>query len=296
MTDYGVVSTGFSRKPLSVILQEIEALNRTEFGAGVIQTAESPLGQLNGVYAEAASRMWELAEDVYQSYDPDQAEGARLETLGRIRLSSRAAGEIDESYRQAITNAGQARIDLQDLARAVASIAGVTYSYVWVNSDGAVDGNGMPPASICIAATGGDDDEIAAAIREYVVPGVTIYGSTRIESVLEGFCRTFRILRPVDVPVVLTVNVRTFTDQMGCPPPAAGAIEAALLSNLFVRNGDDISSYRIRSVIENMFANVEVISIETRRADSNDPATSVAAIDFIERASLSASDLTITVV
>lgn len=123
----------------------------------------------------------------------------------------------------------------------------------------------MPPGSLCIAVTGGDDDEIAAAIRQYVVTGVTMYGSTAIESLVDGYCRTFRILRPIDVPVELVVKVRTFRDGMGCPPPSATAIKAALLQGLYLLNGDDVIFYRIRSVIENAFSNVEVVAINGSR-------------------------------
>lgn len=295
MTDYGVQSTGFVRKPLTIILAEIEAALITEFGPGAIQTPQSPLGQINGLFAEAASKLWELDEDIYQSYDPDQAEGTRLDTLASIRLMSRAAADTDETFRQAITNQGQARIDLQDISRAVAQIDGVTYSQVWVNDTAEIDTNGMPAGSICIAVTGGDDNEIAQAIRRYIVPGVTVFGTTSIESVIEGYCRTFRILRPINIPVELTVTVRTFKDAMGCPPPSASAIKAALLGSLYLLNGDDVTYYRVRAIIESMFSNVEVISIQGSRDGIPQVANQAVDIAFIERASLAAEDVTIVV-
>lgn len=295
MTDYGVVPEGFSRKPLTLVLAEIEAALITEFGPGVIQTAQSPLGQINAIFAEAVTKAWELSEDVYQSLDPDQAEGIRLDILGRIRRISRGAGQSDESFRQAITNAGQARIDLQDISRAIAALDGVTYSHVWVNDTGALDENLMPPGSICIAVTGGDDDEIAGTIRQYVVPGVTMYGSTAIESLVDGYCRTFRILRPIDVPVSLDVTVRTFRDGMGCPPPSATAIKTALLQGLYLLNGDDVTFYRIRQIIENAFSNVEVVSIEGERDGIAQSANQDVVIGFIERASLASADVSVTV-
>ncbi len=296
MTDYGVQSTGFVRKPLDIVLAEIEAALITEFGPGVIQTPQSPLGQINGIFSEALAKEWENAEDIYQSYDPDQAEATRLDTLASIRLMRRAGGETDESFRQAITNQGQARVDLQDISRAIAQIDGVTYRQVWVNDTGAVDANGMPAGSVCIAVTGGDDEEIAAAIRRYIVPGVTVFGTTNIESVIDGYCRTFRILRPIDVPVELNVTVRTFKDSLGCPPPAASAIKAALINSLYLLNGDDVSYYRVRSVIESLFSNVEVVSILGSRDDIAQGPNQAVDIAFIERASLSPDDVTITVI
>lgn len=286
MTDWGVQPTGFVRKPLPVILAEIEALNRTEYGAGVIQSPESPLGQLNGIFAELASKLWELGEDIYQSYDPDQAEGFRLEMLGRIRLVGRAESETDESFRKGITNAGSARIDLQDISRAVAAIDGVSYSHIFVNDTGEIDDNGMPGSSICIAVTGGDDDEIAEAIRTYVVPGVTIHGNVSISSVIDGYCRTFRILRPIEVPVDLTIWVRTSKDKNGCPPPSGIAIRDGLINGLYLLNGDDIDHYRIRTVIENLYSNVEVVRFNGSRDDVDQNDDDPVVIGFIERAVL----------
>ncbi|MBB4063696.1 hypothetical protein [Gellertiella hungarica] len=295
MTDYGIQPTGFVRKPLSLILAEIEASLITEFGPQVIQTAQSPLGQINGIFAEAVAKLWELDEDVYQSLDPDQAEGIRLDILGRVRRVARAVGENDSSFRRAITNVGQARIDVQDISRAIAELEGVIYSHVWINDTGDVDDNGMPAGSICIAVTGGDDDSIAETIRRFVVPGVNQFGSTVIESTLDGYCRTFRILRPIDVPVQITVKVRTFRDGLGCPPPSSIAIKNALLSGLYMLNGEDVTFYRIRSVIESTFSNVEVVSILGMRDGISQTTNTPVEIGFIERATFAAAQVSIEV-
>jgi len=93
---YGVTPTGFNRKPLITILGEIQDKVKETFGEGAIQTPESPFGQINGMFASLASTLWEISEATYQSYDPDQAEGVRLEQLGRIRLLERMGGEDDD--------------------------------------------------------------------------------------------------------------------------------------------------------------------------------------------------------
>ncbi len=292
MTDYGSTSTGFARKPLTIILAEIEALLATQFGPGVIQTSQSPLGQINGIFSEAASKHWELAEDIYQSLDPDQAEGVRLDILGRVRRITRGAGQTDESYRMAITNAGQARIDLQDISRAIAALDGVTFSKVWTRDDT----DQIPvPSNLVIAVTGGDDDEIAETIRTYVVPGMTLYGNTSVESTVDGYCRSFRVLRPIDVPVTLEVTVRTFKDSLGCPPPSSTAIKAALLAEIYLVNGENVSFYKIRQIIEGAFSNVEVLTINGERDAIAQGDNQDVVIGFIERASLAADDVTVLV-
>jgi hypothetical protein len=286
MTDYGVQPTGFVRKPLPVILAEIEAANRTEFGSGVVQDAVSPLGQWNGLAADLVAKVWELAEDSYQSYDPDAAEGLRLDMLGRIRLLQRAGSETDASYRQGIINAGEAQIDLHDIARAVASLPGVTYTHIFENNDIDTDDNGMPAGSLCVALTGGDNDSVANAIRSYVVPGVKLYGNTALSGVIDGYCRTLRVLRPTEVSVDLTVRVRLKNDANGCPPPSVGAIETAFAQKIYLINGETIDHYKIRSIIESQFAGVEVVSFIGERdgtpLDENTPVL----MNFFERAVL----------
>ncbi|MFN3833375.1 MAG: hypothetical protein ACK4SQ_14210 [Allorhizobium sp.] len=293
MTDYGVLPTGFSRKPLSVIIAEIEASLITEFGPGLVQTAQSPMGQINGIFADRTSAVLELIEDIYHALDPDQAEGVNLDIIGRIRRIPRAAGQSDASYRQAITNAGQARIDLQDISRAIAALDGVTYSKVWTRDDT----DSIPsPANLSIAVTGGDADEIAATIRAYVVPGMTLYGNTTVESTIDGYCRSFRILRPIDVPVTLEITIRTFRDALGCPPPSATAVKAALINEAYFLNGDDITFYAIRQIIESAFSNVEVLTINGERDSIAQSDNQPVSIGFIERASLASDDVTVTVV
>lgn len=293
MADYGVLPEGFNRKPLDTTLTEIMNAMVTEFGPDVIQTAASPFGQLNGLMADLITELWEVGEDIYQSIDPDQAEGVRLDTLGSIRLVRRGTGETDVSFRQALTNEGQARIDLQDISRALAALDGVTYYHVWINDTGTLDENGMPDGTVCIAITGGDEDEIAEAIRAYIVPGVTTFGTTKIESSIDGYCRTFRILRPIDIPVTLQIKVRAFKDAFGCPPPSAEAIEQTFLSKLDLLNGDDISYYRVRSIIESSFSNVEVVSIKGSRDNIGQNDNEAVVIGFIERASLAAGSVTV---
>lgn len=294
MADYGVVSTGYNRKPLAVILAEIEEANIATFGPSVVQTPQSPLGQLNGLFADLSAQLWEHGEDVYQSYDPDQAEGARLEMLGKLRLLDRAVGELDPSYRQAITNAGRARIDLQDLIRAVQNIDGVTYVQVFVNDTDVVDANGLEPHSVSVAALGGDDAEIALTVRDYVVPGIGTSGNLRLDTLADGVCRSIWITRPVAVPITLDIEVIRRSDNLGCPPAALTAIAEGLVADLNgerrLVNGEDVTVHAIRSAIEARYPNVEVTSVAGSRAGD---ATMPLAIGFAEIAAFSIDDVTV---
>lgn len=296
MSDYGVLPSGFVRKPLNQILTEIEASLITEFGPGLIQTPQTPLGQLNGLMSDLIAELWERLEDVYQSYDPDQAEGVRLDMLGRIRLLGRGSRD-DAIYRAAITNLGQARVDIQDLEQALLGLDGVTFARVYVNETGEVTNEVLQKGSIAVAIIGGDEAEIANAMRLYVVPGITTYGNTMVSSEIDGRCRSMNIIRPIEVPVRLTITVRLANDRYGCPPPSPIAIRDLVVSTWATRrsNGDDVSYYAIRSIIESTFSNVEVLRIEGERDNLGLATNQSVDIAFIEIASLATADVHVEV-
>lgn len=283
---YGIQPTGYVRKPISVILAELEAEMVTEFGPGVIQTPQTPLGQLNGLMADMVAELWERAEDLYQSYDPDQAEGTRLDTLGRIRLLNRGGGEGDTAYRQAITNVSRSRVDVQDLVRAVRGLEGVTYVQVFT------DQPDVDPGYVAVAVLGGDDAEIAETLRRYVVPGISTYGNHAVTSVIEGFCRSMSVIRPVLVPVELAVTVKLTKDSTGCPPPSTTAIRAALAENLDVINGRDVTTHLITATLNRLFSNVEVTRAVSGR-DGNPAIQTTTEIGFTEMATFNFDNISV---
>lgn len=87
----GLTSTGFVVKTLSEIRDEINALLRTAFGPAVDVSDGSLLGQLAGIFAERESTVWELAEAINASQDPDAATGARLDALCALTGTQRLA-------------------------------------------------------------------------------------------------------------------------------------------------------------------------------------------------------------
>jgi uncharacterized phage protein gp47/JayE len=81
MPDYGLLSTGFSAKPLLTIKSELEAELKAAFGASIKVTPQSVFGKLIGILADRESELWDLAQAVYNATDPDKATGAALEAL-----------------------------------------------------------------------------------------------------------------------------------------------------------------------------------------------------------------------
>ena len=269
MPAYGVQPTGFVRKGLPEIKAEIETRAREIFGPGLIHSPQSPMGQLIGLMSDIIAQEWEMAEETYQAYDPDQAEGLRLEQLARIRLLERTAGETDAQLARAITNEDVARIGRADFFRAIRAISGVRWARIYSNDLNVTDSNGLPPHSVSVAALGGSDAEIAQVARRFIVPGVTAAGNISVETTVEGFCRAIGITRPTEIPITLEIDVRKLNDSNGCPPPSNAAIAEAVVAGLSgdsrPANGVTLTTHIVSRTLAAVHPNVEVIAVRASR-------------------------------
>lgn len=288
MTDYGVQPTGYVRKPLEVFLAGLEAAMVTEFGPGVVQTEVSPLGQINGLMADILNELDEGNLAVYQSYDPDEAEGTRLDILARLRVTKRGERN-DVQLRQAITNTGQARVDIQDVEHALRGVSGVTFAKMYE----AGTTTELESGHVAIAIIGGDDAEVANVVRRYVVPGISTYGNYRVSSLVDNLCRDFSIIRPIEVPVSLDLVLRAVPGPSSCPPPSDGAVKTALAEAWLAarENGQDVSHYTLRTIIEKLYPSIELVSFSGERDGIELGPNVPISIGFIEIASLSTGDM-----
>lgn len=84
MADYGLLITGFVPKPLQVVRDELAARVRARFGASIDVSDRHLLGFLIGLIANMIAELWEVAEKVYSSGDPDKATGAGLVALAAL--------------------------------------------------------------------------------------------------------------------------------------------------------------------------------------------------------------------
>jgi len=81
VTDYGLTATGFVPKTFDVIRTEIADAMRAAFGLSIDMGDRSIFGQIVAIISEREAIIWELAEQVYSSQDPDKAAGASLDAL-----------------------------------------------------------------------------------------------------------------------------------------------------------------------------------------------------------------------
>jgi uncharacterized phage protein gp47/JayE len=82
---FGITSAGFVRMLESdvraAIVAALAPLFDVDPSTAGWPTAESPLSQLVDPFARQLGKVWELAEDIYQGGDPDQASGTSLDAL-----------------------------------------------------------------------------------------------------------------------------------------------------------------------------------------------------------------------
>lgn len=260
MSTYGAQNSGFIRKPLTEILKSIETENIVKQGAGVIQTSESPLGQINGVMADTISDTWEIAEAVYQSFDPDQSEGRRLESLGKLRLIKRSA-LTDIEMRKQISNRGVNKYNLRGVEQDLLELEGITYLQSFLNDDGELNAVGLALGDVCIAVIGGDDDEIADSFVSLMPIGGNTYGNTVINSTAaSGVSQSFNLLRVTPIRVELSIEMELKNDTFDLFQPdlqqiAQGFVDGWSESRV---NGRDVDSFTIRREIECRYPNIEL--------------------------------------
>ncbi|MCK5641950.1 MAG: baseplate J/gp47 family protein, partial [Gammaproteobacteria bacterium] len=78
---YGVTDEGFVIKPFAVIEQEIKDSQLANINPALDQTAQGPIGQLNGINSAKLREIWELVEAAYNAFNPDSASAASLDNV-----------------------------------------------------------------------------------------------------------------------------------------------------------------------------------------------------------------------
>lgn len=84
-----VTPTGFKRKTLQEVRQELETAFKRVFGPAFETAVDSPNGVLISQLALAQSNLWELALEVFVSRDPNEALGVALDWIAELNGLSR---------------------------------------------------------------------------------------------------------------------------------------------------------------------------------------------------------------
>jgi uncharacterized phage protein gp47/JayE len=176
----------------------------------------------------------------------------------------------------------------------VLQVAGVASCAVFENDTEVEDADGMPPHSVEVVVSGGDDDEIAAAIFGSVAGGVGTHGTTSVGVTdSEGVDHTIKFTRPVAVPIYLVIAIEK--DPNAFPVDGVTQIRDALLAFgvATYAGGVDVAAARLYGPISKVAGvlDVPVLNIGTAPA----PATGArVAIGSREFAVLDSSRIAIT--
>ena len=84
MSDFGITATGFNRKRLTQLLEELNAEQKSIFGDNLNVSPESVDGQVNGSISESNANLWEIAEEAYNAFNPSAATGVTLSNLVQL--------------------------------------------------------------------------------------------------------------------------------------------------------------------------------------------------------------------
>lgn len=88
-----VTDTGLKKKTLQELRTETENGLKQVFGVGFETAVDSPNGLLISQLALANSRLWDLAQEVYSSLDPNQATGTALDARASFNGVTRKPAE-----------------------------------------------------------------------------------------------------------------------------------------------------------------------------------------------------------
>ena len=105
----GLTTAGLEIKRLADITADMRAALELTFGPDVQTGPDSVLGVLIGVFAQQLSQVWELAQQLYDSVDPDTAEGAALDAICSL-VGIRRLGELRSSGVVTLTGTALATI------------------------------------------------------------------------------------------------------------------------------------------------------------------------------------------
>lgn len=113
-----VTAQGLEIKTIEEILSELSARQKADIDATLNTNADSPQGQLNGVFAAQLREVWEVLQVAYNAFNPDAAEGFLLEKLSAL------TGTLKEGATKSLVS-----LDC-NLDPAVVLLAGVHFAHV----------------------------------------------------------------------------------------------------------------------------------------------------------------------
>jgi hypothetical protein len=154
-------------------------------------------------------------------------------TVGDLDADEAGQGiETDAEFRERRNLALLARgNDFEAIVAAVSQVAGVTY-VGGMNNRSAATVDGVPGGAVEIVVLGGDDTEIAVAIKNSLPPGTEAFGDTTVSVPYDAIPGAIDIgfSRPTAISIWLRITVSSTGSELEPSPSAAATIAAAVLA------------------------------------------------------------------
>ena len=275
---YGLTDKGFVKKPYEAIVEELEQRYRDIFGNTINLEPQSPQGQLIAITAEAIYDTWEMAENVYSSFNVDHLSGLMLDQRAVLKNETRFENESDVDFRTRIKEQlPNSVIQLKDELRDnLTRLDGVTNLDVKYH-------RGITE----VFAVGGDDLEIANTILDYMPPG-DLNGNFSVNT--NGRCNGVKFFRPVFVPVHITIALSYFAHlECECEAIDIEKIRDAIIDNAC---GLGYGEYLYKEYIRNIVSKFKGLKIEdislreatikTQKLECNEEWKFEKDLDFVE--------------
>lgn len=132
---------------------------------------------------------------------------------------------------------------------AVQAVPGVTAAKGYENDTDSTDANGLPPHSISIVASGGTDDDVAAAIQVHKTPGTQTYGTTSVPvDDSHGMPITINFYRPTQATIGVEVTITPKANYVSSTDDLIAAALAAAVSSPAIPIGGTVVLTSLYSV------------------------------------------------
>lgn len=244
---FGVQPSGFVRKTIEDILDELEADQRADIHPDFDVSTTSVPGQLNGIFARQLGIAWETLEQCYHGIDPDAAEGRLLDNDSKLTGTFRVGQtksevfllcDLDDGTTLTAGESFAATTDAPDIrwtpkANYTATADGIVSLAFECETPGPIKAIGGAITTIAtpvvgwnsvsnpLAAEVGDDIETDAELRLKRVTELAAVGSAGVRAVTAKLSRAF----PGKLEsLVVFENDTDETDENGVPPHALEAL------------------------------------------------------------------------
>ncbi len=257
MANFGIIPEGFNVKTFADIKETIEESQRTAFGQGTNHSATSVISQINNPLINELASLWNVAESIYNSKDPDTATGADLEALaaltGITRLSAQKATvtltlSLDAattvpagSIVSATGNPDIQFVTLADVTSTIADDYDVEAESVLAGELTATGGtlevidtpiSGWTAVTNAESASGGRNLETDTALRARRIATLSLAGKGTVAAIRAD-------VRAVETVVEANVYENTTDSTVDSIPPHA--FEVVVLSNPATGDEDEIA-------------------------------------------------------